>query len=59
MMKTFNPSFIFIKCGLSLIQVPTGVSFGEDALACSVVAIAGKGDEHMEYLQHITLICKP
>lgn len=46
-----------IKSGLSLIQVPAGISFGEDALAYIVIGIAGKGDEHMEYLQHIALIC--
>jgi mannitol/fructose-specific phosphotransferase system IIA component len=46
-----------IKSGLSLIQLPEGVSFGENKIAYVVIGIAGKGNEHMNYLQKIALIC--
>ena len=46
-----------INSGLSLIQIPAGVSFGENEIAYVVIGIAGKGDEHLEYLQKIALIC--
>ena len=46
-----------VNSGISLIQVPAGVSFGENETAYIVIGIAGKGDEHMEYLQKIALVC--
>lgn len=46
-----------IKSGLSLLQVPAGVPFGEGEIAYIVIGIAGKGDEHMSYLSKIALIC--
>lgn len=46
-----------IKSGLSFLQVPAGVAFGEGELAYVIIGIAGKGEEHLQYLQKIALVC--
>lgn len=43
--------------GLALVQVPAGVSFGGGDVARLLVAIAAKGDEHMDLLTEIAEIC--
>ncbi|HET7628235.1 MAG TPA: PTS sugar transporter subunit IIA [Bacillales bacterium] len=46
-----------LKSGLSLLQIPEGVSFGEDKEVKLVIGIAGKNNEHLELLQKIALVC--
>ncbi len=42
-----------IKTGISVLQFPEGVIFGENKVAYLVVGIAGKGNEHMKILTNI------
>ncbi|QKS69838.1 PTS sugar transporter subunit IIA [Paenalkalicoccus suaedae] len=43
--------------GISIIQVPEGVDFGGGNIVKLVFGIAGKGDEHLEMLSKIAIIC--
>ncbi|MBS4206616.1 PTS sugar transporter subunit IIA [Bacillus sp. FJAT-50079] len=45
------------RSGISFVQVPEGVSFGEDKLAYIIIGIAGKENEHLEILSNIALVC--
>ena len=42
-----------LKTGISIVQFPEGVDFGEDKKAFLVVGIAGKGNEHMKILTNL------
>ncbi|MFD1426908.1 PTS system mannitol-specific IIA component [Kroppenstedtia sanguinis] len=46
-----------LRSGISILQVPKGVDFGEGQTAKILIGIAGKGDEHMEILSKIALVC--
>lgn len=46
-----------IKSGISFVQVPEGVPFNDGETAYLIIGIAGKGDEHMEYLEQIAAVC--
>ncbi|WP_413737036.1 PTS sugar transporter subunit IIA [Sodalis sp. RH21] len=43
--------------GIAVIQVPEGVSFGEDNIAYLVIGIAGKDGAHLDILNQIALAC--
>ncbi|GAA5345412.1 PTS sugar transporter subunit IIA [Planifilum fimeticola] len=43
--------------GISIVQIPEGVDFGDGRVAKLVVGIAGKGDEHLQILSNIALVC--
>ncbi|WP_044640236.1 PTS sugar transporter subunit IIA [Risungbinella massiliensis] len=43
--------------GISLLQVPAGVDFGDGNIAYILVGIAGVGDEHLEVLSQIAIFC--
>lgn len=43
--------------GLSIVQVPDGVDFGDGNKVKLLIGIAGKGDEHLEILSKIALVC--
>lgn len=48
----------FVKStGLALIQVPGGVDFGNGNVARLLVALAAKGEEHLDLLSEIAMIC--
>jgi PTS system mannitol-specific IIA component len=48
----------FVKStGLAVVQVPAGVDFGKGNIAYLLVAIAAKGDEHIDILTEIASIC--
>ncbi len=42
-----------LKSGISVIQYPEGVEFGDGKKAFLVVGIAGKGNEHMKILSNL------
>lgn len=44
------------KTGLSFVQIPEGVDFGDGNTAYIVIGIAGKGDEHLKILQNLATI---
>jgi len=43
--------------GISVVQVPDGVDFGEGNTAYLLFGIAGAGDDHLEVLSQIAIIC--
>jgi len=43
--------------GISIVQVPEGVDFGDGNTAYLLVGIAAVGDEHLEVLSNIAIIC--
>jgi mannitol PTS system EIIA component len=45
------------RSGLSVITVPEGVEYGNGDVAKLIVGIAGKGDEHLEILSKVAIIC--
>lgn len=45
-----------LESGISILQVPAGVSFG-DEVAKVVIAIAGKDNTHLDLLSNIAIIC--
>jgi PTS system mannitol-specific IIA component len=48
----------FVKqSGISVLQVPHGVEYGEGNTARLIIGIAGKNDEHLEILSNIALVC--
>lgn len=46
-----------IETGLSIVTVPEGVDFGEGNIVKVLIGIAGKGDEHLDILSKIALVC--
>ncbi len=47
-----------IESGISVVQFPEGVDFDKKQKAYIVIGIAGKGDEHLDILANIALICE-
>lgn len=43
--------------GLSVITVPDGVEYGDGNVAKLIIGIAGKGDEHVDLLSKIAIVC--
>jgi mannitol PTS system EIIA component len=46
-----------MKTGLALVQVPDGVDFGKGRIARLLIAVAAKGDEHIDLLTEIAQVC--
>ncbi|ALS24119.1 MULTISPECIES: PTS sugar transporter subunit IIA [Paenibacillus] len=43
--------------GLSIVQIPEGVDFGDGEKAHLVVGIAAAGDDHLDILTNVAMIC--
>jgi len=43
--------------GLSIVQFPQGVDFGDGELAYLVIGIAAVGDDHLDILTNVAMIC--
>lgn len=43
--------------GLSIVQFPQGVDFGDGELAYLVIGIAAAGDDHLDILTNVAMIC--
>lgn len=43
--------------GISLVTVPNGIDFGGGNVAKVIIGIAGIGDEHLEILSNIAIVC--
>ncbi|MCD1257360.1 PTS sugar transporter subunit IIA [Paenibacillus athensensis] len=48
---------LIASTGISIVQIPAGVDYEDGEKAYLVVGIAAAGDEHMEILTQIALIC--
>ncbi|PJY99231.1 MULTISPECIES: PTS sugar transporter subunit IIA [Bacillus] len=46
-----------LHSGISIIQIPDGVEYGEGNTAKVVFGIAGKNNEHLDMLSNIAIIC--
>ena len=49
-----------LKTGITIVQVPRGVSFGDSAdpkMATVLFGIAGVGSEHLDLIQKISIFC--
>lgn len=46
-----------LRSGLSVVQVPNGVDFGDGNIVKLLVGIAGKDGEHLEILSQIAIVC--
>ncbi|PRP49894.1 PTS mannitol transporter subunit IIA [Bacillus halotolerans] len=46
-----------LHSGISIIQIPGGVEYGEGNTAKVVFGIAGKNNEHLDILSNIAIIC--
>ncbi len=48
----------FVKeSGISFIQVPQGVDFGNGNIVKLLIGIAGKNNEHLDILSNIAIVC--
>lgn len=45
------------ETGISIVTVPNGVDFGDSNIVKLLIGIAGKGDEHLEILSKIAIVC--
>jgi PTS system mannitol-specific IIA component len=54
---TNDSSHLIKESGISIIQIPEGVRF-EDHLVTVVFGIAGLGDEHLDLLSQIAVLCE-
>jgi PTS system mannitol-specific IIA component len=43
--------------GLSILQLPAGVDFGDGNVAHLVIGIAAVGDDHLDILTNVAIIC--
>lgn len=43
--------------GLSIVQIPEGVDFGEGNIAHLVIGIAAMGDDHLDILTNVAMVC--
>ncbi|MFT8322989.1 MAG: PTS sugar transporter subunit IIA [Bacillus sp. (in: firmicutes)] len=46
-----------IHSGLSVLQVPNGVDFGDGNIVKLLIGIAGKDGEHLDILSQIAIVC--
>ncbi|UPV79606.1 PTS sugar transporter subunit IIA [Bacillus rugosus] len=46
-----------LHSGISIIQIPNGVKYGEGNTVKVVFGIAGKNNEHLDILSNIAIIC--
>lgn len=54
---TADSGHLIKKSGISIVQVPDGVRFGEN-LVTVVFGIAGKDGEHLDILSQIAILCE-
>ncbi|WP_044894104.1 PTS sugar transporter subunit IIA [Bacillus alveayuensis] len=45
------------QAGISIVQVPNGVDFGDGNIVKILIGIAGKDNEHLEILSKIAIVC--
>ncbi|MDA5483316.1 PTS sugar transporter subunit IIA [Yersinia intermedia] len=46
-----------IRSGISVVQIPEGVSFGDGNIAYVVIGIAGKEGSHLDILNQVAIVC--
>ncbi|WP_173917158.1 PTS sugar transporter subunit IIA [Halobacillus sp. Marseille-Q1614] len=46
-----------LETGIAVVTVPDGVDFGDGNIVKLMIGIAGKGDDHLEVLSQIAIVC--
>ncbi|NOV04333.1 PTS sugar transporter subunit IIA [Paenibacillus planticolens] len=54
---TQDSKSLISSTGLSIVQIPQGVDFGEGEKAFLVIGIAAVGDDHLDILTNVAMIC--
>ncbi|TXK86164.1 PTS sugar transporter subunit IIA [Paenibacillus sp. N3.4] len=54
---TQDSKSLIISTGLSIVQIPQGVDFGEGEKANLVIGIAAAGNDHLDILTNVAMIC--
>ncbi|MGO4268611.1 PTS sugar transporter subunit IIA [Paenibacillus sp. TAF58] len=54
---TQDSKSLILSTGLSIVQIPEGVDFGEGEKANLVIGIAAAGNDHLNILTNVAMIC--
>ncbi len=54
---TQDSKSLILSTGLSIVQIPEGVDFGEGEKATLVIGIAAAGNDHLDILTNVAMIC--
>jgi PTS system mannitol-specific IIA component len=54
---TQDSKSLIVSTGLSIVQIPDGVDFGEGEKANLVIGIAAAGNDHLDILTNVAMIC--
>ncbi|SDN19680.1 PTS system, mannitol-specific IIA component [Paenibacillus sp. yr247] len=54
---TQDSKSLIASTGLSIVQIPEGVDFGEGEKAYLVIGIAAAGNDHLDILTNVAMIC--
>jgi PTS system mannitol-specific IIA component len=54
---TQDSKALIVSTGLSIVQIPGGVDFGDGETATLVIGIAAAGDDHLDILTNVAMIC--
>ncbi|RTE10127.1 PTS sugar transporter subunit IIA [Paenibacillus whitsoniae] len=54
---TQDSKSLISSTGLSIVQIPEGVDFGDGEKATLVIGIAAAGDDHLDILTNVAMIC--
>ncbi|MDF2649616.1 MAG: subunit of mannitol transporter [Paenibacillus sp.] len=54
---TQDSKSLILSTGLSIVQIPEGVDFGEGEKANLVIGIAAAGNDHLDILTNVAMIC--
>lgn len=54
---TQDSKSLIISTGLSIVQIPDGVDFGDGETANLVIGIAAAGNDHLDILTNVAMIC--
>lgn len=54
---TQDSKFLIVSTGLSIVQIPDGVDFGDGEKATLVIGIAAAGNDHLDILTNVAMVC--
>ncbi|MBA2939407.1 PTS sugar transporter subunit IIA [Paenibacillus sp. CGMCC 1.16610] len=54
---TQDSKSLILSTGLSIVQIPDGVDFGDGETANLVIGIAAAGNDHLDILTNVAMIC--
>lgn len=54
---TQDSKSLILSTGLSIVQIPDGVDFGDGETANLIIGIAAAGNDHLDILTNVAMIC--